>query len=198
MNLSVSIAVLAAMLLIGIVAGCVTASYVSGDSGQTLSEYVNQYVSLLGAGEGGGNLFPGTLFNLYKYPLLSFLFGFTAFGILLIPATVCVRGFFLSFSVGSMIRLFGYKGMLLALAVYGTQALITIPCLLIISAQAMRASRGFLQIMASGKRASVGSVFPKGYFVMFGVCMIVIFLCVLLEIFVTPKLVCLAAASILN
>ena len=80
MNLSVSIAVLDcdAIDRRGF-AGCVTASYVSGDSGQTLSEYVNQYVSLLGAGRREEETsFPGRFFNLYQSPLLSFLFGFTA------------------------------------------------------------------------------------------------------------------------
>lgn len=197
-SISVSLAILSAILLCGVVAGCITASYIGGDSGKTLSDYMTRYVTSIGSEAGAISLLPGTAWNIYKYPIFAFVFGFTVLGIVLIPATVALRGFFLAFSIGTMIRLFGYQGMVLALAIFGIQTLIGIPCLLVISAQGFAAARSFARMMSGGKRVVIGSVFPKGYFLIFGVCMAALFAVTLLEVFVTPKIVALVAVSLIN
>ncbi|MEG2377086.1 MAG: hypothetical protein RSC43_01890 [Clostridia bacterium] len=197
-NISASLAILAAILLCGIVAGCITASYIGDEAGAALRSYVLNYTKTLGVIPSVGELFPGAIWNVYKYPLCTFLFGFTVLGIVLIPGAVALRGFFLSFSVATMIRLYGSSGLTLALAMFGVSSLIGIPCLLIISAQGFHAARSFARVMAGGKRVIIGSVFPRGYFVIFGVCMAALFAAVLLEVFLTPKLVALVAVSVLK
>ena len=197
-SISVSLAILSAFLLCGIVAGAVTASYIGGDSGETLTEYMSRYVTAFGQGENPLTLLPATIWSTYKYPLCAFLFGFTVLGVLLIPGTVVLRGFFLAFSVGSMVKLFGMPGLWLAFSIFGIQTFIGLPCLLIISAQGFVAARSFARMMSGGKRVMIGSVFPRGYFVLFSVCMIALLVVVLLELFVTPKLVAFVALRMLQ
>ncbi len=197
-SISVSLAILSAILLCGIVAGAVTASYIGGDSGETLTDYMSRYVTAFGEGMSPITLLPATIWSVYKYSIFAFLFGFTVLGVVLIPGTVALRGFFLAFSIGSMVKLFGIPGLWLALAIFGIQTLIGLPCLLIISAQGFAAARSFARMMSGGKRVMIGSVFPRGYFILFGVCMIALLAVVILELTVTPKLVAFVALRMLQ
>ncbi len=196
-NISSSLAILTAIFLCGIVAGAVCASFIGGDAGATLGDYMTRYVTAFGEGQHPLTLLPKTVWSVFQYPLFAFLFGFTALGVVLIPGTVALRGFFLAFSVGSMVKLFGMSGLWLALAIFGMQTLIGVPCLMIISAQGFLAAQSFAKMMARGKRVMIGSVFPRGYFVLFGACMLALALTVVLELTVVPKLVAFAALRML-
>lgn len=197
LGIPASIALMTAVFLCGVVAGCVTAATVDTSSGQTLSEYITSYLEGMTPVHEYGSLFLSTLFNYLKYPVLSFLFGFTALGVLCVPAVVCVRGFFLSFSVTTVIRMFGYKGLLVALSMFGFSSFITISCLLIISAFAMCAAISFLRFMLNKKRYVIGSILPVGYFTVFGFCAVIMIISAALDAFITPSLITLATRTVL-
>lgn len=187
-RVDIAVVILSAILLCAICAGCITASCVTEDSAGFLNEYISKNALYAGQVIAGREQFFKSLITLVKYPAIVFSLGYTAFGTVLIPGVLFFRGFFLSFSVASVIRVLGYKGLAAALSVYGLQALVSIPCTLIIAAKAMRASQRFFSFAKAGKEQRVIPHAPDGYFTCFFICIICLTLCALLEVLLVPKL----------
>ncbi len=179
---------LSAMFLCGVCAGCVTATYITGDCANFLNEYLTKEVLVSVSDIRVKEFFLKTLIALYKYPVVIFLFGYTAFGIVFIPAVLTLRGYFISFCVTSVVRGLGYKGLLTALSLYGLQAVLSIPCVLIIATKAMRASQGFLALAREGQERRLTSPIPEGYFACFLICIACLTVCAALEVLLVPKL----------
>lgn len=197
LGFTVSLAVLSAFFLCGAVAGCITAASVDSASGQNLSGYIGNYVKEIDSMPEYGLLLKNTLINYFKYPVIVFFLGFTALGVFCVPAAVCVRGFFISFSVTSIIRLFGYKGMILALAMFGFSSLISVSCLMIISSFALCAAMCFFRIMLGKKKYISGGILPSGFFIVSGICGAVLLVSAALDAYITPGLITIAARAIL-
>ena len=86
-----------------------------------------------------------------RYPLLAFLCGLSAAGIVLIPLLCGAQGFFLSFSAFCFAASLGREGVLLALAVLGVRCLFVLPCMLYLSDTGFsRASRMLAKKRAAG------------------------------------------------
>ena len=81
--------------------------------------------------------FASALLDVFKYNILSIALGFSILGVFCIPALMALRGFFLSFSVSTVVRVIGGKGVTLALAIFGANTLITVPCFFILSVYAL-------------------------------------------------------------
>ncbi len=185
---------LSAVLLCGVIVGSVTASFIESDTAYKLSTSISSSAS---AGiNDTARFLPTTLLNLLKYPLIAFLLGFTLLGIGLIPLVVGLRGYFLAFSIGVVIKLYGLDGIWLSVALWGLQCLVSIPCLLLISVQSFNCARAQMQLFTGGKRVIIGSVFTKAHFVFFGICILVLILFSFIEVFITPKLINFAFTNI--
>lgn len=195
---SQSLAILIVCLLCGAVAGAFCASYLGDFSSDVLGDYLSGYVTDFSAGDSVTSLLPSVLLNVFKYPVISFLFGFTMLGVFCVPACAALRGFFAAFSIGSVIKVFGISGLWLAMSVFGIQMLFGIPCFLIISSQSFISAKNFTKMIAGKKRVMVGSFFSRGYFVLFGICVCVLMVLVLLELFLVPKLVAFTALRVLQ
>ena len=98
------------------------------------------------AGQGGGVEPPlwDSIWDLLRWPLAAFLLGSTALGSAGIPLLLGARGFLLSFAAATFARLFGLPGMAASFAAFGVSALVAVPVLFVVSADAFRQSLGRL------------------------------------------------------
>ena len=147
--------------------------------------YLAEYVSL------GRFPLPETIisaFILYfRYPLIAFLLGFSSAGIILLPLTGAVFGFFLSFSVCCFTAVFGAKGVLLALAVFGFRCLLTIPCFFLLAIPSMESAGALAAVWKRGRRAAP-VIYGKEYWIRMVAVAVVLIFGVFLELIISPRL----------
>ena len=93
-----ALVVTAVFFTLGGLFGCLMAFRAQGGGGDALTAYLDQF--LASAREGALVLpaLPGLIWRSVRWPLAVFLFGFTALGLIGIPALSALRGFFLAFS----------------------------------------------------------------------------------------------------
>lgn len=118
-------------------------SYWGGNDSE-LSDYLRQYFQMVSQGDGAGPSLWSSIWELARWLLAALLLGSTALGAIGIPVLMGVRGFLLSYSAATLVRLFGLSGMALSLAAFGTAALIAVPVLFAVAADAFRQSLGRL------------------------------------------------------
>ncbi len=192
---SFSLFVCAALFIIGVVVGTFSAHLSASE--QELSELISQYLT---AYLNSDSTQPSLLINLadaFKYQLAAIFLGFSVLGVFCIPLLAAVRGFFLSFSVSIVIRLLGWKGVWLALSMFGISTIITIPCFFILSITAFSSSARLYQ-MARSKTMRAPVVAPdRKMFAVCAICLIAVFLSALIDAYLTPLLIRLAASQIL-
>ena len=185
---------LTSLFLAGGLAGCRMASWVGGSGSEGLASYIRSY--LLAAQEGVGS--SPSIFELcwdvFRYPVIVLVLGFTALGVIGIPLVFAARGFFLSFAISSFVRMFGGHGLLLAAVVFGIPGVISIPVLFVLGAQGWRASRTLAERLShNGRRASS---YDRLYWTRCGACAAVLLLCVWVERFLTAELLTMLAGSL--
>lgn len=137
-NISLYAYVICASFLI---CGCIVGTFVSGlvNDGKELFDYISSYLKLIESGQSDTDFFTEFLRNM-KYHTMVLLLGFSVFGAPVIPVILGIRGFTLSFSVSSMVRVLGGRGIVLALSAFGVSAVFIIPSLIIFGAHCTRAS----------------------------------------------------------
>jgi uncharacterized membrane protein SpoIIM required for sporulation len=114
------------------------------------------------------------LFSGAKYPLIALFFAFSALGVVGVPALGAVRGFFLCFTMSGFVRVFGAPGIPLALALVLPGAIISVPCLFIISEQAFKSSAQLLRACVGTARSAppfAGRFVPR----VFGCAILLVF-----------------------
>lgn len=180
-------AISAALFLVGAVVGSVIGSKITPEASGSLYTYVFDYLNSIKEFDFSRFNLLYALFNNFKYHLVVFILGFAGFGMFLIPFVSGVRGFFLSLSVSAFVRLLGSAGISLSMAAFGIQAVLTLPCLLILSSVAFYASKRMLTY-TGGKRRDLSPVFSKQYLLICGLCFIVLFISALCEAYLVPSL----------
>ena len=176
--------------IIGAITGSVIAAN-GGDSTQIASLITDYTVS-------SDVSFWRVLANVFRFPIIILLCGFCVFGAVFIPAVVALRGFLLLFTMTSFVRIFGWHGLLFSAALFGIQCLLLLPCMLMLAAQGVvSASLLFSLASSKGKKLS-GSIFSSSYFSRILVCVGVLLICTLAEMFITPSLVSAALGNILT
>lgn len=186
------IAVMFLFLLCGMITGYIFSLY----AGKAESNYLfqSELKNIITYGIGDYS-FGQAFFNLLKYPAAIFILSYTAFGIFAIPATVAMKGFFMSVSVAYVIQTIGRSGIFLALAILGIQALASIPCILITAAFSFEISSFFFNASRKAKQHFyLTQRKPDAAFVIVFVMLCLIFaLVAMLDIALTPTLVSLAS-----
>ncbi len=104
--------------------------------GSDLSEYLSAYFRAVIGGDVSGLSLWSVIWDLIRWPLAAFLLGCTVLGVVGIPALLLIRGFLLSYAITTFARLFGERGMALALAVFGVSALLMLPVLFVVGCDA--------------------------------------------------------------
>lgn len=130
--------------------GALGGFFFSGWGGDSLEllDYLRRYFQMAGQGSGIEPSLWSSIWDLARWPLAAFLLGSTALGVLGIPILLGMRGFLLSFSAATFARLFGLLGVAASFAAFGVTALVSVPVLFVVSADAFRQSLGRL----SGER----------------------------------------------
>ena len=184
----------AALFICGSIVGTAAAGFVfDGNSG--IPDYMARYLAL--AGEQSAPGFFLALFNACKYHLIVVFLGFSVFGVFCIPALSAVRGFFLCFSISAIVRYFGGDGVFLALAIFGVGAILTIPCLFVLSVQSFSSSLYVLRGMTAKGRAGALPPSGGGFFRRLCICAAVLAISALLDTLLIPRLISLAAVRII-
>ena len=177
---------LAAVFICGAIVGSTCAAGLSADSGEKLADVLFGYCSA--AGEGALiPSFPAILIRCLAGPMLIWLMGFTAFGVATIPVTIATKGFMLGYTLSILLRLFGARGALFALAFFSAEFFIIMPCVMIVSVFALFFSGSIcLRIRDSGKEHSDMPV--RAYFLLAGISVILLVVAALAEYMVLPGL----------
>ena len=179
-SFDVTIVIMTVCLVCGVVIGCAT-SFHMNEPFSLFKEY-----NVFSEGVSVNYSYFKVYFNLIKYPLIVFLLGFTAFGEIAVPLTVAVKGFFISFSVSLMMHGNGTHGLLCALAVFGVQAIISVPSILILS-------KLFSSRMMMRPQVKQQTINASTYIIVFSAFFITALLLAFIDTVVTPWLVSLTA-----
>lgn len=178
---------LCGFFLFGVMLGRIASGVVTQENVQQLHTYLLHYGQITQQPSDmiGSSL--SLLMTYYRYPLLVFLLGFSAVGIVLIPAVCMSQGFFLSFSVQCFAKAFGKRGVALALSALGVRCLFTVPCTLFLALWAVADSirRTKLQktiARQDGQNAASYALRLLG-------CLVLLLIGVLVELFWVPDLI---------
>ena len=125
--------VLGAGFILGVLSGCLLASFSRGGSSAHLFSYLDGYFSLLETGGGAETTLFSTFWEIGRWPLFAGLMATTLFGVIALPGLLLVRGFLLAYAVSVFICLYGgWNGLLLAAVIFGVPALSSVASLFII------------------------------------------------------------------
>ncbi len=152
-------ALCAVCFALGVVSGTALSSGFAG--GDAADRFFSGYVESLRSGAVRERLTPLFL-GLCWYHILTFLLGFTMLGVPGIPLISAVRGFTLSFTLATLVRLYDAGGAAAGLVLIGLPALVSVPVFFPLAVDAMCASwelvrTGLLRQPPSGRRFYSGS-----------------------------------------
>lgn len=185
---SIALGVVALAFLAGITGGCL----LSVQGGAAADGAVAEYLSPLAQNTLPQPSVSRALISAILYPALCFVFGFAIPGIVLIPLTVCARGFFISYAVASCARVFGASGgTLFSLSLLGPPLLLSLPCLFLLGAYGLLGSRALLGSALKRPSAPI-----KGNFLRFGIALCALAASAAVEIYLCPLLATFAAATL--
>lgn len=189
-----NIVIMSGCIIFGVVLG---AFYVRLFDGDFLS-VSNELKNIAENGIGNYNI-KNVFFNICKYHIAVFVFGFTFLGIVCTPVVVCMKGFFVSLSVSSILKVFGGTGITYALAVFGVQTFFTVASFLFLSAFSFEISKRYaVWFFAKSGQTPIRKTFPVSYLVTFGIVFVFILLVALLDVCVTPSLVVASSQNIMS
>ena len=175
-------------MICGAVAGCIISLYTQHTP--NLKFFQNDIFSVI-ENEIDAYSFGRTYFNLTKYPFIIFLLSFTVFGYMLIPLIISLKSFLLTFSISTILQLYGSKYFFLPLSLFGIQTFLSIPALLLIATLGVEVSKSFSFKSRKGKfNKKDKSIFK--YILLFFTLMFSLLLFTFLDIALTPRLVSLS------
>lgn len=176
--------------LLGGIVGCLFGAVASGEIAQQLSEYLADYISLVGDGQISWSV-PAVLWNRGRWLVVCVLAGMTGLGVALLPALFGLRGFLAAFGVSCFVRVFGGEGLIPALLLFGVPALLWAPGFFLTGSLGVVSSVRLLRL-----RRGEGSALPEtGWNLRTGAMLsgLLLVLCVMFECGVLPVLLPLAA-----
>ena len=189
--------ILATFFLAGILSGQIMTSHVLNITGEELQRYLSDYVRL-----GGGvecvsvSTFFSTFVVYFRYPFLAFFLGFTSIGAVALPCVTMVFGFFLSFSVCCFVAAFGVNGILLSLAFFGLRCIVTLTCYFLLAVVSWRTSIALAMLSLGNRSAPIH--YGKRWWIRVVACMIVLFLGVCMDMFLSQRLLQIALRCVIH
>ena len=176
---------------VGAVGGCVFAGRLGADTQTRLLDYLGSYFAVLDGDEAIGLSSFSAVWEIVRWPLLAFVLGFTALGVVGLPVVFSVRGFLLSYAVAVLVRLYGVTGLMVSLAVFGVSGFLVLPALFTLGVDSFRGAGAMaVRLMGDGKRA-----FPpgRGRLLRAGCCGVLLAAASAFQLQLTPVLLAAAA-----
>lgn len=186
---------LALAFLAGALGGHLYAGSCGEEAWEALGQYLGDYCRLY---DGGGVEISllSCVVMYFGYAVLLFLLGFSAAGVVLIPALSGVFGFFTMYTVSCFVRCYGRAGAALALGAMVVRLVFTLPCFLMLAGAAWPLSiELFLLSFGRGKR-SAPVLYGSRYFLLFLLCAVILAVGICCERLLTPFLFHLALGEV--
>jgi hypothetical protein len=186
---------LALAFLAGALGGHLYAGSCGEEAWEALGQYLGDYCRLY---DGGGMEISllSCVVMYFGYAVLLFLLGFSAAGVVLIPALSGVFGFFTMYTVSCFVRCYGRAGAALALGAMVVRLVFTLPCFFLLAEAAWPLSTELFALsFGRGKRSSP-VLYGSRYFLWFVLCAVILALGVFCERLLTPLLFRLALGAI--
>lgn len=186
---------LALAFLAGALGGHLYAGSCGEEAWEALGQYLGDYCRLY---DGGGIEISllSCVVMYFGYAVLLFLLGFSAAGVVLIPALSGVFGFFTMYTVSCFVRCYGRAGAALALGAMVVRLVFTLPCFFLLAEAAWPLSTELFALsFGRGKRSSP-VLYGSRYFLWFVLCAVILALGVFCERLLTPLLFRLALGAI--
>ncbi len=186
---------LALAFLAGALGGHLYAGSCGEEAWEALGQYLGDYCRLY---DGGGVEISllSCVVMYFGYAVLLFLLGFSAAGVVLIPALSGVFGFFTMYTVSCFVRCYGRAGAALALGSMVVRLVFTLPCFFLLAEAAWPLSTELFALsFGRGKRSSP-VLYGSRYFLWFVLCAVILALGVFCERLLTPLLFRLALGAI--
>lgn len=177
-----------AVVLVGICAGAFTINGLSSQQQKELGDYVGGYLRILkNQNVDTTSLFFISLKNNFVLFLLVFLSGMTIIGIPFAYFFVAFNAFLTGFSIGLIVKILGYKGILYAFVSVFPSEIFIIPAMILMAANAVIFSRNTIKQL-SGKSLNRSSFKENlfSYLMLTGFCMLVLFLGIIYEGYISP------------
>lgn len=172
---------------VGSAGGCIFAGRLGPDTQTRLLDYFGGYfTAILDESEAVSPSALSAVWEILRWPVLTFLLGFTALGVVGLPAVFCVRGFLLSYAAAVLVRLYGVTGLAVSLAVFGVSTFLVLPALFILGVDSFRGA-GTLAVRQAGEAGRT-----PGRLMRAGCCGVLLAVASALQLRLTPVL--LAAA----
>lgn len=135
---------------VGSAGGCIFAGRLGADTQTRLLVYFESYfAAIIDENEALSLSSFSAVWEILRWPLLTFLLGFTALGVVGLPAVFCARGFLLSYAAAVLVRLYGLTGLAVSLAVFGVSAFLVLPALFTLGVDSFRGA-GALAVKQTG------------------------------------------------
>mgnify|MGYP004626778841 CR=1 FL=1 len=192
-RVSLPLLVLSACIVLGVLCGYAAAAGAMQRTGDELSRYFSTYLSLGAQRSFQAAALADTFWCYFRAPLIVFLLGFASIGALLVPLVCALQSFLLSFSLFCFALSLGRVSFPLLLAMFGIRFLTVLPCMLALGTAAVEQSRPLL-LLSLGTGGRVRPAFYcGGDWYRFGVCCVCLFIGSLLELWLVPQFLLLAA-----
>ena len=175
--------VLSAFIVLGVILGYVFALRSLQSAGGELKQYFDAFLS------GGVNrpfsvrALGETLLCYFRAPGIVFLLGFASIGIVAVPLVCACQGFLLSYSLFCFALSLGRGSFPLLLALFGIRLLAVLPCTLLL---------GNVSLGGGGRGRAVS--YGSAYWYRFGICCVCLLFAALLELWLVPQFLLLAAS----
>lgn len=184
---------LSAFTMLGVLGGYAAASGSVLHTGNELQRYFESYLALGVRSPFGTEALLDTIVCYFRAPFFIFLLGFASIGALLIPLVCAFQGFLISYSLFCFAFSLGRTSFPLLLALFGIRLLTVLPCMLLLGTAALDKSRSLLLLSCAGARTGPVA-YGSAYWYRFGVCCVCLFLGSMLELWLAPQFLLLAAS----
>lgn len=189
----VKLLTLCAFFLLGALAAYLLHGFVGDSDNLILQQYLHAYARSIGEEVDSAAGILSVLDAYLRYPLAVYLLGFTAGGLLLVPALLVLQGLSLSFSILCFASALGRGGLLLALAAFGVRSAFVLPTTILLAGQSVsRVAR----LIKQPKRGIERKPQPKGEPLQLLYCVTILLAGVAAELILVPKLLHAALAEI--
>ena len=135
-----------------------------------------------------------TLLCYFRAPGIVYLLGFASIGIVAVPLVCACQGFLLSYSLFCFALSLGRGSFPLLLALFGVRLLAVLPCTLLLGSASIDRSLILLSLSFSGGGRGRAVSYGSAYWYRFGICCVCLFVAALLELWLVPQFLLLAAS----